>query len=286
MGARLRSLALAAAVAAASVSVPAATGGAVACASEGPSAALVVDTGARVLDLCVQLDAAQVSGLRLIELAAAQHGLSYGFGLGGQAVCRLDGVGPTGNDCFAEYPAYWGYWHGDGRGGWTWASAGAGSYRVGDGDVEGWVWGTGDSGATHRKPPAVAIDDICVPAAPPSPEPTRDPKPSPAPPPSPDPSSSPADVATPGNVTSSPGASEVGDRPREQDRTRSSTRTPSPSRSEGSTSSSAEAEVLALGTRPPSDGGPPAGLLVAGVLALLLGTGGWLRLRSRAKDAA
>ena len=92
MTSRLRPLVLALTVAAATIVAPAATGGAAACAAEGPRAGLVIDTGARAIELCVVLDAVEVSGLHLIELAAAQHGLSYGFGLGGAAVCRLDGV--------------------------------------------------------------------------------------------------------------------------------------------------------------------------------------------------
>ena len=41
-------------------------------------------------------------------------GSTYGFGLGGAAVCQLAGVGPAGSDCFAQYPDFWGYWHGTG----------------------------------------------------------------------------------------------------------------------------------------------------------------------------
>lgn len=276
---RLGPLVLAAAIVLSTIAAPAATGGAVACAQDGPRAGLVVDTGARAIELCVALDAAEVSGLRLIELAAAQHGLSYGFGMGGQAVCRLDGVGPAGDDCFAEYPEYWGYWHGDGRGGWTWASTGAGSYRVGDGDLEGWVWGSGDTGSSHRRPPAVGIDDLCEPVAPPSPDPTHDPGPSP----DPTRQATPATDASVEPSSASPTAS-----PTARDRTERPDRPPSPrvSSTTTSTSSDTEAPVLALGAAPPPDGGPPAGLFVAGVLALLLGAGGWLRLRSRSKGAA
>ena len=105
------------------VAMPAASGGAAACAAAtGPHAALVVDTGSRSTAYCVALDAPTVTGIHLIQLAAAQHGLTYGLGFGGQAVCRLQGVGPAGDDCFADYPRFWGYWHGDGHDGWTWAS--------------------------------------------------------------------------------------------------------------------------------------------------------------------
>ena len=167
------------------VTVPAVTGAAPACAAAtGPHAALVIDTGTGAHSFCVALDAASVSGIHLIELAGAQDHLAYGFGSGGQAVCRLAGVGPQGDDCFADYPDYWGYWHGDGRGGWTWSSSGAASTQVGDGALDAWVWGSGDSGATHPKPPSLGIDDVCVPATatPAAPPPaTRSTPPPPAP---------------------------------------------------------------------------------------------------------
>src|SRR5688500_2125688 len=73
-----------------------------ACAAEGPDAGLVVDTGSRVLELCVALDAVSVSGTHLIQLASAQYDLSYAFGFGDQAVCMLGGVGVSGGDCFEE----------------------------------------------------------------------------------------------------------------------------------------------------------------------------------------
>ena len=109
------------------------------------------------------------SGLHLIELAHQQHGLAYAFGNGGLAICQLAGVGPGGSDCFAEYPNFWGYWHGSGSGAWTWASTGAGSARIGDGDLDAWVWGSGDTAATHPARPRLGLDDVCTPAPPPSP---------------------------------------------------------------------------------------------------------------------
>jgi hypothetical protein len=149
----------------------AATTAACAAAGDGPHAALVVDTGDRVETYCVALDAPSVSGIRLIELAAGQHGLEYALGFGGGAVCRLAGVGVDGGDCFAAFPDFWGYWHGDGRGGWTWAPTGAASYGVADGAVEGWSWGSGDSPATHASPPPTTIADVCGVVDDPSPPP-------------------------------------------------------------------------------------------------------------------
>jgi hypothetical protein len=110
----------------------------------------------------VALPDPSVSGIELIELAGQQHGLDYGFGYGGNAVCRLDGVGSEGGDCFSEHPDFWGYWRGDGSGGWTWSSSGAGSTTVEDGDVEGWSWGSGQDGDTHPRPPATSFSSVCA----------------------------------------------------------------------------------------------------------------------------
>ena len=134
----------------------------VACAAGAPRAVLVVDTGADELRFCVALGSHSVSGIELIKLAGEQHRLDYALGHGGGAVCRLAGVGVDGGDCFEKYPDFWGYWRGDGAGGWTWSSAGAMSTTVEDGDVEGWSWGRGDSGSTHPQPPATNFDDVCA----------------------------------------------------------------------------------------------------------------------------
>jgi hypothetical protein len=250
------------------VTVPAVTGATPACAAAtGPHAALVIDTGAGAHPFCVALDAASVSGIHLIELAGAQDHLAYGFGSGGQAVCRLAGVGPQGDDCFADYPDYWGYWHGDGRGGWTWSSSGAASTQVGDGALDAWVWGSGDSGATHPKPPSLGIDDVCVPAtatpggAPPA---TRSTPPPPAP------SSGVRSSASPSSAGSS--------RP-------STARPATPSTAGPVTAAPSErgsptVAAFAAAQGPPGSGGPGPGLLVALVLGTALAGGGWLRLRS------
>ena len=286
---RLRTLATIGTLALAGVAPVLAAPG-VACATTGPHAGLVIDTGVRTIELCVTLDATGVTGLHLIELAAAQHGLSYGLGLGGQAVCRLDGVGPAGDDCFADYPSYWGYWHGDGDGGWVWASAGAASARVGDGDLDGWVWGEGDSGSTHAPPPHAGIDDVCPPMTP-------SPRPSPIPIPSPIPSATPAPLSiqtgAPGTQTPTPSASTaqvtetVGPDPAASPLDR---RTDAPTRSHtraAATPSSSPDAVRAMGPVPPTTpgNGPPAGLWVALALGVALAAGGWLRLRARSREA-
>lgn len=126
----------------------------------------MVDTGADTFTFCVALTDDSVSGLELIQLANDQHGLQYRFGDGGQAVCMLANVGAEGDDCFGEYPDFWGFWRGDGNGGWTWSGVGAGSTLVRDGDVQGWSWGSGQDGSTHPRPPDARYEEVCVPAAP------------------------------------------------------------------------------------------------------------------------
>jgi hypothetical protein len=168
---RLRAGAAALLVAAASVA-PVVAIPTLACAQSGPRAVLVVDTGSQVLRYCVALDDEPVSGTDLIVLASRQYGLSYRFGYGGGAVCMLAGVGTTGDDCFEEYPDFWGYWRGDGSGGWTWSSTGAASTTVSSGDVEGWSWGSGNDGSTHPAPPSTGFDAVCP--KPPKPRPDRE----------------------------------------------------------------------------------------------------------------
>ena len=141
-----------------------------ACAAGAPHAALVVTTGSSVLRYCVALDGPSVSGLRLIELAHDQYGVSYRSD--GAAVCMLAGVGTTEGDCFGEYPRFWGYWRGSGNGGWVWAGTGAATTSVHSGQVEGWSWGSGDNGASHPRPPDSPFTSVCRPTQPPSPTPS------------------------------------------------------------------------------------------------------------------
>lgn len=165
-----------------------------ACAGQGPRAALVIDVGDEkpTTTYCVALGDDEVSGIELIELAGRQHELQYALGSGGRAVCMLEGVGASGDDCFGSYPDFWGYWRGN-DGGWTWSSVGAAGSVVEDGDVDGWSWGSGDDGSTHPQPPAKHWAAVCPaaekpapaepeppPAAAPDAEPEADPAPEPA----------------------------------------------------------------------------------------------------------
>jgi hypothetical protein len=252
------------------VTLPAVTGTAPACAAAtGPHAALVIETDAHDLRLCVALDAPDVTGIHLIELAGAQQNLSYGFGSGGQAVCRLAGVGPQGDDCFADYPDFWGYWRGDGHGGWTWSSTGAASTTVRDGDLNGWVWGTGDTGTTHARPPSLTVGEVCV-VSPPSAAPAASPSTRPEP-------SATASASRTSTPSAAPRTTHGSPKPRERTHT-----TTAPTSSDPSVVVAAAAQGS-----PPASGGPGPGLLLALVVGAALAGAGWLRLRSgRRRDGA
>lgn len=133
-----------------------------ACAASASSAALVIDIGGSVHDYCVELPGGSTSGIDLIKLASRQYGFSYNLGFGGKAVCALEGVGVTdSSDCFADMPDYWGYWVGNGSGGWNWSGTGADNVSISPGDVQGWTWGTGKDGSSHPQPPATDYEDVC-----------------------------------------------------------------------------------------------------------------------------
>lgn len=244
-----------------------------ACAGEtGPHAALVVDTGRTVGTYCVALGGPSVDGLELIRLAGRQHGLSYSFGFGGQAVCSLAGVGVDGSDCFASYPEYWGYWRGNGSGGWSWSSVGAASVSVGDGDIEGWSWGTGDTGSTHPVPPRTAFEDIC--------EPDEDPTGGGG-------GGSGGGDGDPGEGPGAGGSSSAGSSPspsQKREPKERARRTPSASVTPSAAETVREAEGPDIRAAGPSNGrsdDPPPALYLALVAAAALVGGGWLRLRGR-----
>ena len=171
---RMRSWLIAVAITAGAFA-PAAAPASSACAAEaGPRAALVVDTGKgkEPISMCVDLTGYEaVSGIDLIEIANEQYDLQYQLGYGGQAVCQLANVPEVtpSQECFEDSAYFWGYWRGDGSGGWTWSGTGAASTRVEDGDVEGWSWGTGRDGTTHPQPrprkdgTRFTFDSVCAP---------------------------------------------------------------------------------------------------------------------------
>ena len=169
-----------------------------ACAEEKPHAVLVVDRGNEggpLEPLCVVLRAEQVSGKRFLQLASNQYDLQVRFTQysEGTAVCEIANVGNEGNDCLEGAETYWGYWRGNGSGGWESSSEGVDDTIVENGDVEGWSWGRG-----RNEPPSTTFEDGCAAVlAEPEPEPTPSPSPSRSATPTPTPTPSPTKTKAP-----------------------------------------------------------------------------------------
>jgi hypothetical protein len=139
-------------------------------------AALVVSFGeGQVETACVEFTEPEITGLEVLQRAgmdveAQVQGL-------GAAVCRIDGTGCPGNNCFCQCTGggdcrFWNYWHLV-NGQWQFSQVGGGIYPVQDGAVEGWSWGAGTPGGNGEKPPVYTFDQICEPPATDTPMPTN-----------------------------------------------------------------------------------------------------------------
>ncbi|MGC9395601.1 MAG: hypothetical protein ACP5J4_12170 [Anaerolineae bacterium] len=142
---------------------------------------IVVHGDGRVLTRCVTFTEDQISGVALLQ----RSGLTIDANSGpmGSAVCTINSEGCPANDCFCQCKGtpctYWNYFHRNGDGSWAYSGMGAATWTVGDGDIDGWVWGDGSA-----PPPALALDTICdaepvlvEPEVPPTTAPTATPLP-------------------------------------------------------------------------------------------------------------
>ncbi|MBN2390285.1 MAG: hypothetical protein JXR84_06165 [Anaerolineae bacterium] len=142
---------------------------------------IVVHGDGRVLTRCVTFTEDRISGVALLQ----RSGLSVDANTGpmGSAVCTINSEGCSANDCFCQCKntpcTYWNYFHRNTDGSWAYSGMGAATWTVGNGDIDGWVWGDGSA-----PPPALTFDAICsaesasvVPEVPPTTAPTATPLP-------------------------------------------------------------------------------------------------------------
>lgn len=129
-------------------------------------AAVVVQyASGQVAARCVGFDEESISGYD--ALVRAGFGVvAEGAGGMGAMVCAIDGVGcdypneACGCKCQGAECTYWAYTHlNDGV--WNYSTTGASSYRVRDGAVEGWAWGSG-SVERGASPPVIGWGDVCA----------------------------------------------------------------------------------------------------------------------------
>jgi len=125
-------------------------------------AALIVSLGdGEIATQCVEFEEKEITGYELLnrsELAFESNVIGLGA-----SVCRIQGIGCPSTNCFCQCKGsdcfYWSYWHVQG-GEWYYSQIGATVRPVGDGDIEGWVWGIGTPNEAPR-PPQISFEDVC-----------------------------------------------------------------------------------------------------------------------------
>jgi len=126
-------------------------------AADGPRrvGVVVVHGDGSVVTRCVAFSESSLTGFEALERTGLDIVSAFNPGQG-MAMCRIDGEGCDAGNCFCDMPNYWTYWHlVDGA--WQYSSAGGSTHRIYDGDVDCWLWGSGNP------PPAISLDEICVP---------------------------------------------------------------------------------------------------------------------------
>lgn len=122
---------------------------------------------------CVEFTEEEISGAELLRRSGFSVVFS-GSGGFGEGVCRIDDTGCSDpSDCFCQCRgagcAYWAYFaFQDGE--WRYQSVGASQRQLHDGDVDGWVWGSG-----RTSPEPVTFGELCAVAAPTAPPPRPSP---------------------------------------------------------------------------------------------------------------
>ena len=126
-------------------------------------AGLVIKHGdGQVITRGVSFNESSISGAELIRRSGLQNLIiTTGWG---EEVRQINNEGNPDN--LGAYVGgkwvYWVYYHLQGNS-WQKSGVGAGNYRVRNGDVEGWVWGTSNS-----TPPVITFSQICPPKPSPS----------------------------------------------------------------------------------------------------------------------
>lgn len=138
---------------------------------DGGQAAIVVQhADGTVRSACVSFEGVEIDGEDLLNLSGISYIADFGNSMG-SILCSIEGDGCDfpGEKCFCHCSepgscAYWAYFVKTEEGRWTYAPIGARLRKVGDGDLDAWVWieaaGFGqvqDSSIV----PNVDFEDIC-----------------------------------------------------------------------------------------------------------------------------
>lgn len=117
---------------------------------------LVIKHGdGRIVTRCVTYEGSSISGIELLRSSGLTIDISDSYM--GQRVYGIDGEGTKGDWDSGTY--FWAYFH-QTNGTWRYSQVGAGSYQVGAGSVEGWVWAKQSTGYLATLP-SITFEQIC-----------------------------------------------------------------------------------------------------------------------------
>ena len=110
-----------------------------------------------VTQMCVSFEEAEITGAELLERSGIEY-VQDANSLG-TAVCSIEGDGCSADDCFCDYPTFWGYWtREDTADRWEFSNNGASDRTVRNGTLDGWSWGRDGK----PPPPRLAFDEVCA----------------------------------------------------------------------------------------------------------------------------
>ncbi|MFZ2488574.1 MAG: prenyltransferase/squalene oxidase repeat-containing protein [Anaerolineae bacterium] len=123
----------------------------------GPNQAdIVVDLGdGRTIARHIVFTQTTVSGLQALRLTGLNVTTAdFSFG---SAVCAIEGVGCPATNCFCNANKFWGYKYWDGAA-WQNYMIGASASTIGNGAVDGWIWGRSGSALPAVSPEILAAN--------------------------------------------------------------------------------------------------------------------------------
>jgi hypothetical protein len=116
--------------------------------------------------VCVSFTEERITGYDLLNRSGFNVIADVSSSMGA-FICKIgnDGCNFPQEDCACKFNTeqkYWSYWLLR-NGAWEYSNFGASNASVINGEVQGWVWGTGSNNATaDSKPPVFTFDQICA----------------------------------------------------------------------------------------------------------------------------
>ena len=139
----------------------------------GRAGLVVVHGDGAVRTACVRYEGAELSGYDLLRQAGLDTAVDAANPMG-VMVCALDGEGCAfpAEPCLCACSApgrctYWAYFARAPDGGWTYSPLGPSARRLGEGDLDAWLWLASGGAAPAEIPlPELTFEDVCPDEAP------------------------------------------------------------------------------------------------------------------------